>query len=734
MHRFTEFSIRRPSTVVAVWALLFVLGGLLTLRLDGALSGGGFTNPRAEALVAQAVLEEKFDEAPNQLVLVLDSPDAVGALDIARAGAIARDHGAEAITAPDDQPSLASDDGRTVAVIAGFTGDGTTVQNLVPELQSALDDAGIAESVYVTGQPALDYQLNVHSKADAVRAELVVFPLLIIVLLIVFGSVVATILPLLVAGSSLMISMGIGTIATGFTEISNLYTNIVSMIGLAVAVDYSLFIIKRYREELALGKTVPDAIRTTMATAGHSVLFSGIAVALALSALFIPQVMALTSIALGGIVVALVALLITMLVLPAGLALLGTRIDAWRVPLPRRARRTEADAAPRAPRIRRPALVGLAGVAALLIAALPVLGLSLQSPVASATVLPADDPARQGLEVLDERIGQTGFFPVDVIVSFPADTTTAEALAETATAAEWIADREGADGVVSVAALVAADDPAFAALDAGTVPDGLDRLWHEDADGVTTRLLVTTSGGPDSVSAHDLVHDVRAGLADELEASVEVAVTGATAQGVDFDETIIRSLPFVAAVVLTLTFIMLAFAWRSAVLPALALAFNLLVVGASLGLLTLLQPAMSPDPLNSVTPILLFAVMFGLSMDYMVIILSRMRELYRDGMPYEQAVLEGAARTRSMINSAAIIMVAVFLSFMTAQISIVREIGIGLAIAVTLDAVVIRMIVMPNVLRAIGPRAFGRRPATAEGVSVPTDAPESTAEKAPVLT
>lgn len=735
MNRVTDFVIRRPRSVLAVWALLFVTGGFLALQLDSALSGGGFTNPRAEALIAQETLEADFDEAPNQLVLVIGASDAIPSGDIVAAVEIARDHGADSFATPDDQPSLASDDGHTVAVIAGFTDDGTTVQNVVPELQSALDEADIAGDVYVTGQPALDYQLNAHSKADAVRAEMIVFPLLLAILLIVFGSVVATLLPLLVAGSSLAIAMGIGTLTTTVTDLSNLYTNIVSMIGLALAVDYSLFIIKRFREELALGRSVPDAIRITMATAGHSVLFSGIAVALAMSALLIPQVMALTSIALGGIVVSIAALLVTMLALPAALMLLGTRIDAWRVPLPRR-RRTNAPATAsgtsvRTSRIRRPGLVGLAGVAVMLIAALPVLGLSLQSPVASATVLPADDPARQGLDVLEEQIGQTGFFPVDVIVAFPAGTDADEAVATTAAAAEWLAGRDGVDEVVSVAAFAAPGSPASVALQSGEVPEVLERLWHEDGGEISTRLLVTTSEGPDSVSAHDLVHTVRAELADELDASVAVSVTGATAQGVDFDETIIGSLPLVAAVVLVLTFAMLAFAWRSLVLPALALGFNLLVVGASLGILTLLQQALSPSPLNSVTPILLFAVMFGLSMDYMVIIMARMRELYRAGMPYDQAVLDGAARTRSMINSAALIMVAVFVSFMSAQISIVREIGIGLAIAVTLDAIVIRMIVMPSVLRAIGPRAFGRRsPAVLDG-----DEPsrEPNAEKAPAL-
>lgn len=730
MHRVTAISIRHPRVVLAVWATLFIAGALLALRLDGALSGGGFTNPRAEALQAQAVLEQKFDEAPNQLVIVLSAADPVADAAIDEAADLAREAGAERVTLPSEQADLASDDGRTVAVIAGFTADSTTVQNLVPELQASLDEQDIADDAYVTGQPALDYQLNAHSKADAIRAELIVFPILIVVLLLVFGSVVATILPLLVAGSALMISMGIGTLATGVTEISNLYTNIVSMIGLAVAVDYSLFIIKRFREELAAGRSTPDAIHVTMATAGHSVLFSGFAVALALSALFVPQVMALTSIALGGIVVALVALAVTMLVLPAGLALLGPRIDAGRLPLSSRRKRPVSVAG--SARIRRPGLVGLAGAAVMIIAAVPIAGLSLQSPVASATVLPAGDPARAGLELLETDIGQEGLFPVDVILTFPEGTAAETALAETGEARDWLTDHSGVDGVLDVTQFAPAGSPLAQALSDGTVPGEVERLWNSTDGAIAARLLVTTSDGPDTVTTHALVKDIRADLAGRVDGGVSVAVTGATAQGVDFDETIVGSIPAIAAIVLTLTFIMLALAWRSILLPLLALVFNLLVVGASVGLLTLVQRAISDVPLNSVTPILLFAVMFGLSMDYMVIIMSRMRELYRNGLDYEQAVLQGAARTRGMINSAAVIMIAVFLSFMTAQISIVREIGIGLAIAVALDAVVIRMLVMPSILRAIGSRAFGRR-AEPEPASDP-DAGREAPTREPALT
>jgi len=204
------------------------------------------------------------------------------------------------------------------------------------------------------------------------------------------------------------------------------------------------------------------------------------------------------------------------------------------------------------------------------------------------------------------------------------------------------------------------------------------------------------------------VREIRDDLPGELAAGSSVGVAGATAQGLDFDETLIRSLPTIGGLVIAATFVLLVVAFRSVALSALALAFNALVVGASLGLLTLVQSLTSDSPLNSVTPVLLFAVMFGLSMDYMVIIIARIAETYEHGGSFSSAVTDGLRATRPMINSAALIMIAVFLSFMTGQISIVREIGLGLAIAVALDALVIRTIVLPAVLRAIGPVVLGR--------------------------
>lgn len=707
MLRATRFALKYPKSVIAGWLLILAASAPFALQLDAELSAGGFTNPRAEALVTQATVEEAFGDEPNQLLIAVDASEPIADPSLPQLTQPLKDAGATSIRTPAENKDLLSPDGQTALLMAGFPGDNTTVQNKVQDLQKAVEGKVPGASVYVTGQPALDYQLNKHSKEDAIRAELIVFPILIIVLLLVFRSVASTLVPLFMAGTALAVASAIGYVAAIFTDISILYSNIVSMIGLAVAVDYSLFIIKRYREEIDGGNTTGAALAAASATAGRSVVFSGIAVAVALVALFIPNVMAFTSIALGGVVVTLVAIALSVTVLPAALSLLGHRINWGAIRVPAWSRRTRARALGPAGG-KRPGILAAAGISAMLLAALPILGLSLQSPVASASVLPAGDPARTGLEIIEQRIGHKGLFPLQIVLSAPDTESLPNVLAAVNRISDYAGSQAGVSSVTSLTTGGGSSEQLAAALLTPAGAASVAEMWTHENGRYVTRILVDPSESPDSVGAHELVDALRSNLTDTA-AGYTVGVAGATAQGVDFDNTLIRSIPLIAALVLVLTFVMLAFAFRSVILPVLALFFNTLVVLASLGLLTGIVGLATDTPLNSVTPVLLFAVMFGLSMDYMVIIISRIVEIFGNGRSFTDAVTLGVRGTRSMINSAAIIMVAVFASFSSAQISIVREIGIGLAIAVVLDAVVVRMLIMPSVLRVLGPRVLGSR-------------------------
>ncbi|WFE28844.1 MMPL family transporter [Solwaraspora sp. WMMD791] len=714
MKKLARLAVERPKLMVALWLIVIALSVPFAAQLDGALKAGGFSDPRGEAAIGQEVVEDAFREAPNSLLVVLSSTDreVSGAVDTARA-AVDRP-GVAQLTDYRDNPAWLSADGRTTFIQVGFTSSNTEVQNLVPDLREDVAAAvGDGVDINVTGAPALDYALNVQSKEDVLRAEMIAFPVLFVVLFLVFRSVAAMLVPLVLAGVTLAVTSGLGYFVARGTDLSILYTNIVSMIGLAVAVDYSLFIVKRFREELAEGRTVPMALERTLTTVGHSVMFSGLAVVVALSALFIPRAMSFTSIAFGGVMVTLVAMAVSLTLLPAVLSLLGHRIN-WGSLRSRRVRTATTGYRSTSVVYRRAGVVLAALVIAFVALGLPATQLNLQVPVASADILPEDDDARQGIEKIQEELGLREMFPIQVVLTAEPGQTSA-VLDSVDRIVDQASDDERTADVRAVTTLGLAPDVVRQATvgdtaglpaEAATV---FGALWVDDGERIVTRVLVIANDDPDTTEAHELVENLRATTDSLAGDGVDVRVTGATATGADFDDLVTRSIPIVVGAVTLVTFLILILAFRSVILPLLALAFNAAVVCASLGALALLSRFTSGDTINSVTPLMLFAVMFGLSMDYMVIMISRMRETYAEGYSHREAVLGGLARTAGMVNGAAVIMVAVFASFGSAEISIVRELGITLAIAVVLDAMVVRRLVMPTTLLLLGDRVWGRR-------------------------
>ena len=713
MNALTRWSIRAPKVVIALWLTAAIACAPLALLLPGALKAGGFNDPRGDATVAQQAIQRDFHEAPSTLQVVLHSPRDVTTSVAAVSTALRTLPHLASVSDYRTNPSWLSADRHTTFVDVGFSADETTVENLVTRTHDVALRASTGVAVSVTGGPALNFALNVQSQRDVERAELLAFPLLFLVLFLVFRSVAAMLVPAALAGMVIAVTEGIGYLVARQSGLSILFSNAVSMIGLAVAVDYSLFILKRYREELGEGGDVRRSIERAFGTAGHSVLFSGLSVVVALCGLFIPRIMVFTSIALGGALVTAVALGATATLLPAVLCLLGHNINWGSV----RARRhfSKARATPRLAGVRgRPAVLVVVLLIGFGFAALPISSIRLQVPVASASILPAGTEARTGMTLLQDNLALRNLFPVEVLLRTPASTGSPSLESAVRKVTAVIRSSPDVASVTSVEDLHLAGSVLGSSGDADGAPlpaavgERLDGLWAHDGLSLVTRVLVVPSEGPDADSTHALVRRLRVTIPAAL-SGVTVQVAGATAQGVDFDNKVRSSmLPILAAVSLA-TLLLLAWAFSSWLLPLAALAFNGLVVSGSLGLLTLWFQNGRGQAINSVTPLLLFAVMFGLSMDYMVIMISRMRELYRAGHSHDEAVLDGLRRTAGLVNGAAVIMVTVFLSFGTAKITIVQQLGFGLAIAVCLDAVVVRMLLMPAALRLLGARIWGRR-------------------------
>lgn len=728
----TRAETRRARLTVAVWLVLAAVCVPFAFQLSGALTTGGVTNPRGDSVSGQRTLAGAFAEPPNQLQVVLHDPDGDVTTIVGRIGeAAAAVPNVVSVVDYRQHPEWLAPDRHTTFVQLGLSTDSDASQDLVPRLRTEMAAVAGGVEVNVTGAPALDRDLTTQVLDDASTAEMIAFPLLLVLLLLVFRSVVAMVVPLVLAGIALVTTRAAGYALAQVTDVSVMYTSAASIIGLAVAVDYSLFIVKRYRDELAAGADERAALRTAMRTAGRSVVFSGLAVVVALAALFIPRMVFFTSIGLAGIAVTAISVAMSMTLLPAILLLLGRNIDRWPLRFGRRAggggaRRLFARV------VRRPVPLLLTLVAVFGLCAWPITDIRMQIVVAGTEMLPAGSDARQGSARLTAELDPRGLFPLQVVLSSPAEGGPGRLLESVRSTAGLAGELRATESVQAVTE-IGLPEPALTAAvggDPGLLPpparQAFGQLWARDGDLLVSRVVVVPAESPNSNATHVLVRELRDRLDDVVAPGVDHEVTGATAHGVDFDDGVVGSLPAILGAVALVTLVLLASAFRSVLLPLLSLVLNTLVVGASLGLLTLIAQFGLGQSINSTTPVLLFAVMFGLSMDYLVIMISRMREHYLSSGNHRVAVTEGLARTSGLVNGAAMIMVAVFAAFLTAKISVVQQLGMGLAIAVLLDALVVRLLVMPSALLLLGPRIWGR-------VSVTHAPTPATPDRAPAV-
>lgn len=681
-HRSRSLSLaqRHPWSVVAAWLIFVLLAAGLGTQLGEVVKAGGFNDARGPSMTGAQLGQEVFGDPRASLTVVLSSTGPIEAEQVRLAGQAARvlPEVTEVLDSS-DLPALGAE--RVQVLLVGIDADNTRTQNLVPRLREEVA-AAVSVDSHVTGAAALDYDLNIQSQEDALSAEMIAFPLLVVILLLVYRAVVPTVATLAVAGVCLAGTHGVGVIAARLTDVSNMYITAASLIGLAVSVDYCLFLLSRYRE-FRQSADPSSALASAVATAGHSVRFGGLSVIAALCALFLARNMVFSSIALAGIIVTLIALAALATLLPAIITLLGSKVFAGGLParLPGVRLRKGGAGLPIAQR--RPVLVALAVAVPLALLAAPLAWIDLQVPVASASILPREADSRAGIEAIDAELDARALFPTQVIFS--------EDSADMA--------RERAE---DFAARVAEDPEVTQVRTAGPVTRGSTAY---------SRVLLTAAHAPDTAEAHELIDRLRA---------EDAIVSGATAQGSDFDRLVEKTILPIIATVALISLALLGRAFGSWRLSLLAVALNALVVAGALGALAWGWQGATGAPINSVTPLVIFAIIFGLSMDYMVLMVSRMKEERRAGASHERAIKIGLHRTSGLIISAALIMIGVFASFTVAEISIIRELGLGLALAVALDALIVRPFGLPAILTLAGERVWGReatgeRPGEASG-------------------
>ena len=699
--RAARWSAEHPWRAILTWLVLVVAATSLAVLVptqqaeeaDYRIGQSG----RADAMAEQAGLSAP----PGEVVLLQgDGADRADGAELSRA-------------ATEVAAGMADADG-VAEVDAPVWNDARTAMLVAVSLEEGVEDPAPLEAVTAAvaadhpdltvrqaGDLTTDRDINDQVAEDLSSAEGISLPVTLVLMLLAFGALIAAGIPVLLALGSVAATMGIAAAASHVVPAEPTVNSMIVLIGMAVGVDYSLFYLKREREERARGRTTLDAVEIAAQTSGHSILVSGLAVAASMAGLYLVDVVTFDSLALGAIVVVAVAVVGSITVLPALLVALGRWVDRPRVPLLWRLnRRIGAGGISRrvlAPVVRHPAAALAASVAVVGVLAVPALGMTMHA--SSLETLPRGIPAADTLRAVAEE--------------FPSEGTTVTVVARGDDARNALATLESTAG----------------RADFEAVPGGL----VDSADGATSTLTMSLPWPESDDRSAAAIHDLRDDLAPAAFAGsgTEWAVGGDAASNLDFDDRLRAWMPGVIGFVLLLTLVMMGTAFRSVPVALLSTFLNLVSVGVAFGVLTLvfqhgwlegLLDFTSPGFVIDWIPLFVLVVLVGLSMDYHVFVMSRIRELVGRGLPTRLAVEQGIRDSASVVTSAAAVMVSVFAIFATLSMLEMKMMGVALATAILVDATLIRLVMLPAALVLLGERVWWpRRPAAPPGEVVDAD-------------
>src|SRR5215210_4832092 len=667
------------ALVAAVAAIALVMGELTT-------EGRGTNNPQSERAVER--LQHAFPPDPRRIVTdflivrsarhTVDDPAfrAFATRLYARGRATHAVASARSYWTTNDRALVSAD--RHATLIPMFVTGEEGAAQIVDEVERA--DADPDFEVSVTGNQTRDHDVNALSESDLRNGELKFgLPAALVVLLLVFGAVVAGLVPLAMAIFSIVAALGLVAVLSQQFELSIFIVNMLTGMGLALGIDYSLFVISRYREERAKALDQLDAIAASGATASRAVLFSGSAFVVAMFGMLLVPSSIMRSLAAGAILVGITSVIAALTLLPALLGALHDRVDRLRIPLVgRRPGGSESRFWGGVVRrvLRRPAFSLAAAVVLLVLLALPVFRIEIGT--SGVSTLPDDLAAKKGFLAIQRDFSDQSVDPVQVVVADRSPQTSArlEALS---------------DGLTS--------DPRF----------GRTEIRQGNGASLLSATLRGDELADESIAA---VRDLRTDVAGEVEASGQGAyVGGTTSENIDYFDAVTDPAPYVFAFVLGLTFVLLTIAFRSLAVAGTAILLDLLSVGAAYGLLVLvfqegvgvdLLGFQQVDAIEAWVPLFLFSVLFGLSMDYQVFLLSRIRERYDVSGDTREAVAWGVSSTARIITGAALIIVAVFSGFARGDLVMFQQMGFGIAVALLLDATIIRSVVLPSAMTLLG--------------------------------
>jgi RND superfamily putative drug exporter len=788
-----RFTYRRRWPILLFWAVVLVTAALFAPKLGGQLKGGGFEGSGRDSELAKDLMVEEFGLPRANLAIVFESDDfSAGSEGYQRA----EDEALEPLRNMEEIRSVAtyadtkdrrflSDDGNKTYALVGFNVSADETQSLVDEVRRKVRSEEL--TTYVTGPSAVYLDITNASAEDIRRAEKYAFPLALVILVIAFGTLVAAGIPILIGGVSVLTALAALYFLAGVYDMSVYVLSIATMLGLGLGIDYALFAVSRFREELE-NYPIPEAVSRMVATAGRSIFFSGLAVLIGLSGLLFFPFMFIRSIGVAGVLVVFVSVSASLTLLPAVLGVLGHKVNALAVRRNRGAvgagfwgRSAEAV-------MRHPLLVIL--IVGVMLSALLYPATHMKIGISEASALPDEYESRAGDDILRQDFDYASLSPMQIVATVPEDPLSPEGLEDVDQLGERVRETDGVQRVESIytvgesAAREYAEGVSEARKEAeaeadrsveeavqgelenlrsqyGFVPPGtegqiraeaerraaaeLERKIPELPEGVSasgeispqgvanflksqeardseevqdaidpyvegdrTLLRATTEANPYTEAAREAVGDVRSVEPPE---GVSYLVGGLSAGQKDFISSVYDKAPYAAAFVLGVTYLVLLYTFRSVFIPLKAVAVNILSLTASFGAMVFVfQDGNFSDLLNftppgfvdATLPILIFCTVFGVSMDYEVFLLSRIREAYENGDSNTASVAKGLVSTAGIITSAAAIIVVVTGAFAFSSVVITKAVGLGLAVAVFVDATIIRVLLVPATMRVLG--------------------------------
>ncbi|MFJ7935074.1 MMPL family transporter [Sporosarcina sp. NPDC096371] len=691
MRTLARFVTSAHKYIIIAWIAIFIVMAVFAIKLPGLLEGDGFEIDGEHAAVMD-IVSNTFDMPAETMFLVFEdiSDDTIQSTlhDIEKLDVTSE------IASPLDNNTQYKK-GVSYALLH-FDNDATNMSDIVTDIRAAIGDV---KGITLTGASAISKDINTASQRDLMTAEAIGLPIAIIILLFAFGTVVASFVPLIIGIVTVVTSFGVLTILGGKMDLSIFVLNIIPMLGLALSIDFALLFISRYREERKKSK-MQEAISTTIRTAGRSVIFSAFCVFIGLGAMMLIRVDIFQNISIGGMIVVGMAVLSSITLLPSVLIALGDRIDKWQLLKPKaKGADNWRKFAQRV--IKRPVTITIIAFILLGIAMIPVKNMEMTIPTIDS--LPKSYDTRQAFELMDDTFGLGDQSSVYVIAERANGWEDTEGLQAMKELEEQLSKDSLVDKVTTI--FTASDiDSVEQWEQALLVPEmatGLTPLAETFIKDKQLMIPVTLGAAGDSDTAQQWARDW-----SEKETAWNLSIGGQPKFNQEIFDEIWDKIGYVLIVILVSTFFILMLAFRSILIPIKAILMNIVGLSATFGILVYIFQyghfGIEPGTIALIIPVIVFSLVFGLSMDYEVFLISRMQEEYANTFDNDRATVEGLATTSKIITSAALIMIVLTGAFAFTDVMPVKQIGVGIAIAVAIDATIIRLLLVPSLMKLFG--------------------------------